>query len=56
MDFDGVVFESSLNPNGKNYIFFYPEDCEITESYLMKVNNIEINFEPTTRKKEFEYN
>lgn len=53
MGFDGVVFESSLNKNGKNYVFFHPEDCEIISSTLIKVDNIDITYKPTDRNSEF---
>ena len=53
MGFDCVVFESSLNNNGKNYVFFHPEDCKIVKSTLIKVNSIDITYKETDRNSEF---
>ena len=50
MGFMGVVFDSSLNPQGKNYVFFNPNDCEAISSHLHKVFDINISSHPITRK------
>lgn len=50
LDFDGVIFKSSLNPNGENFVFFNPEDCRVTNSRLYKVTDIEVLFKPITRR------
>lgn len=50
MGFMGVVFDSSLNPQGKNYVFFNPDDCEAISSHLHKVFDINISSHPITRK------
>ena len=42
MGFDGVIFESSLNPKGENFVFFYPNDCKFESSKLFKVDEITI--------------
>lgn len=49
-DFDGVIFESSLDPNGKNFVFFYPRDCEALSSRLYKVTEISISHDGITRR------
>ena len=43
MGFDGIIFESSLNPKGENFVFFYPSDCEALRSKLYEVNDIFIS-------------
>lgn len=53
MEFDGVIFRSSLNPSGENFVFFYPEDCEAIHSGLYKVTDIKIEFEPIIRQEIF---
>ncbi len=50
LEFDGIIFESSLNPKGENIVFFYPEDCEAIDSKLYMVNGISINYSPCDRK------
>ena len=40
MGFDGVIFGSSLLPEGDNFVFFYPEDCEAINSHLYLVDKI----------------
>lgn len=50
LDFDGVIFKSSLNPQGENYVFFYPEDCKAKSSRLYEVRDIEVRSKPITRR------
>lgn len=50
MGFDGVIFESSLLPEGDNIVFFYPDDCEAINSRLYKVDKISISFNDITRE------
>ncbi|MDE6442297.1 MAG: RES family NAD+ phosphorylase [Clostridia bacterium] len=50
MGFDGVVFESSLLPDGDNLVFFYPEDCEAINSHLYRVDKISISFDGISRE------
>lgn len=50
MGFDGVVFSSSLYPEGDNLVFFYPEQCDVLNSRLYKVDKISISFDSITRK------
>ena len=50
MGFDGVLFKSSLYPEGDNLVFFYPEDCSAINSRLYKVDKIAISFEGITRE------
>lgn len=50
MGFDGVLFKSSLYPEGDNLVFFYPEDCSAVNSRLYKVDKIAITFESITRE------
>lgn len=49
LDFDGVIFRSSLNPDGENFVFFYPEDCEAMNSQLYRAGKITIPFINITR-------
>ena len=49
MGFDGVIFESSILPEGDNIVFFYPEDCKAINSHLYRVDKISISFEGITR-------
>ena len=50
MGFDGIIFESSLNPGGENFVFFNPNDCEAMSSRLFMVDNIIIESNPISRK------
>lgn len=50
MGFDGVIFESSLLPEGDNIVFFYPDDCEAINSRLYKVDKISISFNDINRE------
>lgn len=50
MGFNGIIFKSSLNPNGENYVFFNPKYCEAIRSDLFIVNNIYINHKQITRQ------
>lgn len=50
MGFNGIVFKSSLNPLGENYVFFNPKDCEAIRSKLFMVNKIAVTYEPITRQ------
>lgn len=50
LGFSGVIFKSSLNPEGKNYVFFRPEDCEAKNSQLYEVGKIEVPFKAIERK------
>lgn len=50
MGFKGVIFDSSMNPQGKNFVFFNPSDCEAISSHLYMVNDIKISFVPITRE------
>lgn len=43
MGFDGVIFKSSLHPEGHNLVFFYPNDCPAVNSRLHKVEKIVIS-------------
>lgn len=49
MDFDGVIFDSSIYPDGHNVVFFYPKDCRAINSHLYQVNKISITFDPISR-------
>ncbi len=49
MGFSGVIFESSLNRGGENYVFFYPEKCDIIKSSLIRVSNIDISYQRTPK-------
>lgn len=49
MGFDGVIFKSSLDPNGENLVFFNPNDCEAINSNLFIIDDILINFTPISR-------
>lgn len=50
MGFEGIIFESSLNPGGENFVFFNPNDCEAMSSRLFMVDDISIQFNPISRK------
>ncbi len=50
MGFHGVIFDSSLNPQGKNYVFFHPNECKAINSRLYQVDNINISSRPISRK------
>ena len=50
LKFDGVIFESSLNPNGENFVFFDPEDCSAKNSRLYEVTDIVVKAKPITRR------
>ncbi len=50
MDFDGVIFRSSLDKYGRNYVFFDPDCCEAIDSRLYKVTDIAINAIPIGRR------
>lgn len=50
MGFDGIIFESSILSDTKNYVFFNPSDCTAISSKLYKVNKIQISFDLTTRE------
>ena len=54
MGFDGIIFKSSLDAKGENYVFFNPKDCEPIRSDLYVVDSIDIRYTPTARK-DFEY-
>lgn len=49
MGFDGVIFGSSLDPKGENFVFFYPKDCVAINSRLFLVENIYINYSSISR-------
>lgn len=49
MGFDGVVFKSSLDIDGENYVFFYPKDCVAINSKLFMVDSISIDYSPISR-------
>ena len=49
MGFDGIVFASSLDPDGENYVFFNPKNCEAINSRLFIVDNISIEYSPILR-------
>ena len=40
MGFDGVIFGSSLDSKGENFVFFYPKDCIAINSRLFMVDDI----------------
>lgn len=50
MGFMGVVFDSSLNPKGRNFVFFDPNDCRAINSRLHKAIRIYTLAHPITRK------
>lgn len=50
MGFSGVLFESSLFPEGENLVFFYPQDCKAINSHLYRVDKISISFDNITRQ------
>ena len=50
MGFEGIIFESSLNPGGENFVFFNPNDCEAIKSRLFIVDNISIKSSPISRR------
>ncbi len=50
MGFDGIIFSSSLSPQGENFVFFHPNDCEAVSSRLFMVEDISIKFNSLTRK------
>ena len=54
LKFDGIIFDSSLNPNGKNFVFFKTNSCEAISSELYIVDNINIDYTHIARK-DFEY-
>ena len=54
MGFDGVIFGSSLDPRGENFVFFYPKDCVAVNSRLFLVKNISIDYSPISRH-DFQY-
>ena len=54
MGFDGIIFASSLDPNGENFVFFNPNKCEPIGSKLYIVDNISIEFSPISRR-DFQY-
>lgn len=49
MGFDGIVFKSSLHPEGDNLVFFHPNDCVAINSRLHRVERISIASNPITR-------
>lgn len=49
LKFDGIIFESSLNPKGENFVFFKPNHCEAISSKLFMVDDISIAFSPLSR-------
>lgn len=49
MGFEGIIFESSLNPGGENFVFFNPDDCEAISSRLFMVDDIIIKSNPISR-------
>ena len=44
MGFDGVIFGSSLDSKGENFVFFYPKDCIAINSRLFMVDDISIKY------------
>ena len=50
MGFQGVIFDSSLDPQGENFVFFHPNDCKAISSRLYTVSNINISSRQITRK------
>ncbi len=50
MGFDGVIFDSSIYPDGHNVVFFYPEDCRAINSHLYQVDKISITFDRISRR------
>lgn len=49
MGFHGIVFKSSLDPQGENYVFFNPKDCEAINSQLFMVDDISIQYSSLSR-------
>ena len=54
MGFDGVIFTSSLDTTGENYVFFNPRDCEAINSQLYFVDDISIKYSALSRM-DFQY-
>jgi len=54
MEFDGIIFASSLDPSGENFVFFHPHNCEAVESKLYIVDNISIKYSQISRL-DFQY-
>lgn len=50
MGFAGVIFDSSINLSGKNYVFFSTEDCKAINSRLYIVNKISILSDQINRR------
>ena len=50
MGFDGIIFESSLNPSGENYVFFYTNDCEAVSSHLYMACEFHVDYKSISRK------
>ena len=50
MGFAGVIFDSSINLSGKNYVFFPTEDCKAINSRLYIVNKISILSDQINRR------
>ena len=49
MGFDGVIFGSSLDSKGENFVFFYPKDCVAINSRLFIVDDISIKYSSISR-------
>ena len=49
MGFDGVVFQSSLHPDGDVLVFFYSEDCKAINSRLYEIDKISISYDSILR-------
>ena len=49
MGFDGVIFGSSLDSKGENFVFFYPKDCIAINSRLFMVDDISIKYSSISR-------
>ena len=54
MGFDGIIFASSLDSNGENFVFFNPKSCKAVGSKLYIVDDISIEFAPISRL-DFQY-
>lgn len=54
MGFDGIIFASSLDPSGENFVFFHPKNCKAVGSKLYIVDNISIEYSRISRL-DFQY-
>jgi len=55
MGFDGIAYNSSLNKDGKNYVFFKPNNLDAVNSYLCEVDEIVIYSSQITSRLDMRY-